>query len=70
MPLQTAKQYTDSLRDGRTVYYRGRKVDDVTTHPVIGIAVEHAATDYRMAHDPAESQLAVVDGPDGPYSRY
>ena len=70
MALMTAKQYKDSLRDGRAVYYRGAKVDDVTTHPVIGVAVEHAATDYRMAHDPAESQLAVVDGPDGPYSRY
>ena len=70
MTLRTAQQYTDSLRDGRTVYFRGRKVDDVTTHPVIGTAVEHAATDYRMAHDPAEAQLAVVEGPDGPYSRY
>ena len=70
MTLRTAQQYTDSLRDGRTVYFRGRKVDDVTTHPVIGTAVEHAATDYRMAHDPAEAQLAAVEGPDGPYSRY
>ena len=70
MTLLTAKQYKNSLRDGRTVYYRGRQVDDVATHPVIGVAVEHAATDYRMAHDAAESQLAVVDGPDGPYSRY
>jgi len=70
MPLMTSEQYKASLRDGRTVYYRGRRVDDVSTHPVIGIAVEHAAIDYRMAHDPAERALAVVDGPDGLYSRY
>ena len=70
MALMTAADYKASLRDGRTVFYRGERVDDVTTHPVIGIAVEHAAIDYRMADDPAERRLAVVDGPDGPYSRY
>ena len=70
MALMTAEQYKNSLRDGRTVYYRGARVDDVTTHPVIGVAVEHAAIDYRMAHDSADSQLAVVDGPEGAYSRY
>ena len=66
----TPEQYKDSLRDGRTIYYRGRLVDDVVTHPVIGLAVEHAAIDYRMAHDDAEADLAVVEGPNGPYSRY
>ena len=70
MPLMTAEEYVESLRDGRTVWYRGKRVDDVTTHPVIGLAVQHAAIDYRMAEDTAESELAVVDGPDGPYSRY
>ena len=70
MPLMTAEEYVQSLRDGRTVWYRGKQVDDVTTHPVIGLAVQHAAIDYRMAEDAAERELAVVDGPDGPYSRY
>ena len=37
-----------SLRDARTVYFRGRRVDDVTTHPVISVAVNHAAIDYRL----------------------
>lgn len=70
MGLMTPEQYKDSLRDGRTVYYRGEKVNDVTEHPVIGVAVEHAAIDYRMGHDSAERKLAVIDGPNGPYSRY
>ena len=70
MALMTADDYKASLRDGRTVYYRGERVDDVTTHPVIGVAVEHAAIDYEMADDAAERPLAVVDGPEGPYSRY
>ena len=46
MPLRTAEQYIASLRDGRTVYFRGQRVADVTTHPVIGVAVGHAAIDY------------------------
>ncbi len=70
MALQTAEQYKESLRDGRVVYYRGERVDDVTTHPVISLAVEHAAIDYRMAHDDKEASLAVVNGEHGPYSRY
>ena len=70
MALLTAEEYKQSLRDGRTVYYRGELVNDVTTHPVIGLAVEHAATDYRMAHDENESSLAVVNDNNGQYSRY
>lgn len=66
----TVDQYKASLRDARTVYYRGERVADVTAHPVIGVAVDHAAIDYQMAHDGNESQLAIVSGPSGPYSRY
>ncbi|MEE9276273.1 MAG: 4-hydroxyphenylacetate 3-hydroxylase N-terminal domain-containing protein [bacterium] len=70
MALMTPEAYKESLRDGRVVYYRGERVEDVAAHPVTGIAVDHAAIDYRMAHDPAERDLALVEGPDGPYSRY
>ena len=70
MPLRTADEYVQSLRDGRTVYYRGERVEDVTTHPVIGQAVRHAAIDYTMAHDPAHRALCVVDDGHGEYSRY
>ncbi|MGH8011536.1 MAG: 4-hydroxyphenylacetate 3-hydroxylase N-terminal domain-containing protein [Candidatus Binataceae bacterium] len=70
MGLRTADQYKQSLRDGRAVYFRGEKVADVTTHPVIGIAVEHACIDYRMAEDPNYRELAVVKDDGQPYSRY
>jgi 4-hydroxybutyryl-CoA dehydratase/vinylacetyl-CoA-Delta-isomerase len=71
MALRTPEQYRQSLRDGRTVYFRGRLVEDVTTHPVIGVAVDHACIDYRMAEDQRYRDLAVVeDGPGAPYSRY
>jgi aromatic ring hydroxylase len=73
MPLMTPDEYKASLRDGRTVYYRGEKVEDVTAHPVISTAVDHAAIDYEMAHDPQKPEdrdLALVEGPEGPCSRY
>src|ERR1700747_3751324 len=70
MGLRTAEQYKNSLRDGRAVYFRGEKVADVTTHPVIGIAVEHAALDYRMADDPKYREISVWTESAYKYSRY
>jgi aromatic ring hydroxylase len=71
MPLRSVEEYVESLRDDRVVYFRGQRVPDVTTHPVISVAVNHASIDYRLAHDPAHRQLAVVTDPDGTeYSRY
>jgi 4-hydroxybutyryl-CoA dehydratase/vinylacetyl-CoA-Delta-isomerase len=65
--LRTPEEYKASLRDGRRVFYRGQPVSDVTVHPVLGIAVEHAAIDFAMPHDPAFRELAV--SPEG-CSRY
>jgi 4-hydroxybutyryl-CoA dehydratase / vinylacetyl-CoA-Delta-isomerase len=70
MGLRTPQEYIDSLKDGRTVYYRGQQVDDVTTHPVIKKAIKHACTDYEMAEDPATRDLAVVDEDGDVYSRF
>ena len=65
--LRSPEEYRESLRDGRRVFYRGERVEDVTTHPVFRHAVEHASLDYAMAHDPTQRDLAVTS--DG-YSRY
>src|SRR5262245_3403142 len=62
MPLRSPQQYLESLRDGRRVYYRGRRVEDVTAHPVIGVAARHACIDYEMAEREEYRSLAVVDG--------
>ena len=70
MGLRTPEEYKQSLRDGRAVYLRGQKVADVTKDPVIGIAVEHACIDYRMAEDPKYRGLAVMRDGSGEYSRY
>ena len=34
--VRTADQYLDGLRDGREVYYRGERVEDVVAHPELG----------------------------------
>lgn len=31
------EEYRTSLRDGRELYYRGKKVSDVTTHPILSL---------------------------------
>jgi 4-hydroxybutyryl-CoA dehydratase/vinylacetyl-CoA-Delta-isomerase len=70
MGLRTPQQYIDSLKDNRTVYYRGERVPDVTTHPVIKKAVHHAALDYEMTEDASIRDLAVVSENGDQYSRY
>ena len=60
MALKTAQGYLESLRDGRTVYYRGERVADVTTHPELGIGARHCAIDYALADDPDHRELARV----------
>ena len=69
--MRTVEEYRASLRDGRLVYYEGQRVQDVTAHPVLRVAVDHAALDYEMAADPRYRSLAVVPRPGGgEMSRY
>ena len=63
MALRTVEQYKQSLRDGREVYYHGKRVDDVTTHPVIKVAVNHAAIDYELAEDPETRDVVTYVDP-------
>ena len=57
MGLRSASEFTEGLRDGREVYYRGEKVDDVTTHHDLGIGVEHVALDFELAEDQEHREL-------------
>ena len=52
MGLTTADEYRASLRDGRTLWYRGRRVPDILEEPDLRVAVDHAALDYEIGHDP------------------
>lgn len=64
MPLLSADAYRASLRDGRNVYYRGRRIPDVTTDPELRLGVELAALDYALADDPDHRDAAVVKDPE------
>ncbi len=51
MGLRSAAEFKEGLRDGRVVFYRGTRVEDVTTHHDLGIGVEHVALDFELAED-------------------
>ena len=70
MALRTVAEYVESLRDDREVWFRGARVPDVTSHPVIGKAVGHASIDFQMAEDETYRELAVVTENEKEYSRY
>ncbi|MEE8301495.1 MAG: 4-hydroxyphenylacetate 3-hydroxylase N-terminal domain-containing protein [Candidatus Tectomicrobia bacterium] len=72
MALRTPQEYKASLQDDRVIYYKGERVKDVTTHPVLQVAVNHASIDYEMAEDPRHRDLAVAEDPEtgAPISRY
>lgn len=44
--------YLESLRDGRAVWIRGEKIDDVTTHPATARVAREMARLYDLQHDP------------------
>ena len=64
MALRTPKEYIASLQDNRVIYYKGEQVKDVTTHPVLRVAVQHACIDYQMAEEPQYRDLAVAHDPE------
>jgi aromatic ring hydroxylase len=64
MGLRTSDQYRKALQDGREVYYRGRRVPDVTEQPELRVAIDHAAIDFDLAHDQANHELMVAKDAD------
>ncbi|MEE2658310.1 MAG: 4-hydroxyphenylacetate 3-hydroxylase N-terminal domain-containing protein [Candidatus Latescibacterota bacterium] len=71
MGLRTEQEYLDGLKDGRVVYYRGERVEDVTTHEDIGIGARHTALDFRLADDDDHRELFTYTDDNGEaHSRY
>ncbi len=68
--MRTPQEYIDSLRDGREVYYKGHRVEDITTHAELRVAVHHAAIDYEMAESNEHRPLAVYEDEGEACSRY
>lgn len=71
MGLRTASEYLQGLRDGRTVYFHGSAVPDVTRHPHLGIAARHAALDFELAEEARCRELFTwTDAGGDVHSRY
>ena len=48
MGIRTVEEYKKSLRDGRRVYIRGEKVEDVTTHPILRVTADTVAQGFAL----------------------
>ena len=70
MGLRTVAQYVESLRDGRSVYLQGEKIDDVTTHPNTQITVQHCSNVFSLPENPEYRDLFVAEAGGEPISRY
>src|SRR6266576_7170385 len=70
MGLRTSEQFLNGLRDGREVYYQGKRVESVPDHPELGGAARHAAIDFELAEDPEFRNLAVLTEGTESHSRY
>jgi len=68
--MRTSKQYIESLRDGREVYFKGQPVPDVTAHAEIRLAIDHAAIDFEMAESKEYRALVVYEENGREFSRY
>jgi 4-hydroxybutyryl-CoA dehydratase/vinylacetyl-CoA-Delta-isomerase len=44
--MLTGQQYKDSLKDGRTVYFEGKLVDDLESVPALAVPLQRAADGY------------------------
>lgn len=54
---RTGKEYLESLRDNRTIYLNGEKVDDVTTHPAFRGITQTVAKLYDVCNEEPETMM-------------
>jgi 4-hydroxybutyryl-CoA dehydratase/vinylacetyl-CoA-Delta-isomerase len=65
MGLRTVEEYKKSLQDGRRVYIRGQKVEDITKHPILSVAVDTVSLGYALtdSKDPEVKNLFTAPHP-------
>ena len=59
--MMTGSQYKDSLEDGRATYFEGKRVDDLSGHPILGVCVENVAQGYDRLYSPDPRSSRVPD---------
>ena len=69
--MRNRAEYVESLRDGRTVYFKGHEIEDVTRDPFCKKVVGHLGLEFDITENPEYRDL-VTFTPDGKtsYSRY
>lgn len=69
--LRTKQEFIDSLKDERTVYFKGEKVVDLTAHPFFDAVINHLGLEFEIPDRPEYRDL-VSFSPDGKarYSKY
>jgi 4-hydroxybutyryl-CoA dehydratase/vinylacetyl-CoA-Delta-isomerase len=61
MKIKTAQDYLKSLRKlNHVVYYKGKRIKDVTRHPATAPHVRAAAVTFALANDPEYKDLATA----------
>jgi 4-hydroxyphenylacetate 3-monooxygenase len=55
--LKTGDMFKDSLKDGRTVYYKGELIPDVTTHPATSGGIDIMAKIFDAQHNPETQDI-------------
>lgn len=55
--MMTGDQYRESLDDGRETYFEGKRIDDLSGHPILGITVDSAAEGYDRFYDPTPDAI-------------
>ncbi|MEY8190869.1 4-hydroxyphenylacetate 3-hydroxylase family protein [Peribacillus simplex] len=63
--MMNGKEYLESLRDGRTVFLNGDKVDDVTTHPAYRNSARSIAQLYDALYDPVTARILTAKTDEG-----
>lgn len=77
MPLRTKQEYFQSLNDGRYIFFKGQKVENVATHPQLGRVARHLSLEFEIPEIERYRELATFDPQDDSrktkgerYSRY
>jgi len=63
MGVSTGEAYKRRLRDDRTVYYKGDRIEDVTTHPATRELIDTHADLFDLQHDPEYEDRLTYESP-------
>ncbi|TET86608.1 MAG: hypothetical protein E3J34_03560, partial [Dehalococcoidia bacterium] len=59
--IRTAKQYVESLNDGRVIYLNGEKIPDITKHPKMKGPINARAMSYVLYNHPKFKDLLTIE---------